>query len=173
MDRNPSWSDGLLAVAFPMVWGAAAAVMVVFAMTWGKPATVLEPSTKLATVDIAKIMQEYNGRVLRDPNDQQSVNWALEESARAAAQLDPLMKHLSTELHPGYTLIQPQALAYHGEGIPDFTDELRVLLLKRTGKFNKDLDGYAPLAAPTAEPGASGAKMVLPSTTATGTGNGL
>jgi hypothetical protein len=62
---------------------------------------------------------------------------------------DPLLKHLSTDIHPGYTLIQPQALAFQGD-VPDFTDELRVLLLKRTGKFNKLEDVSVP-AMPAAD----------------------
>ena len=122
--------------------------MVLVSQVFFKPATT--PAVKLATADIAKIMQEFNERVLRDPNNPNAVNYALEESALAANQLDPLMKYLVTEVHPGYTLIQPQALAYHSDAIPDFTDELRVLLLKRTGKFNKLEDVPAP-AMPTAD----------------------
>ena len=141
--------QGWLDAALPLLWGAIAATAVVLvSQVFFKPATT--PPVKLATADIAKIMQEFNERVLRDPNNPNAVNYALEESALAANQLDPLMKYLVTEVHPGYTLIQPQALAYHSDAIPDFTDELRVLLLKRTGKFNKLEDVPAP-AMPTAD----------------------
>ena len=141
--------QGWLDAALPLLWGVIAATAVVLvSQVFFKPATT--PAVKLATVDIAKIMQEFNERVLRDPNNPNAVNYALEESALAANQLDPLMKYLVTEVHPGYTLIQPQALAYHSDAIPDFTDELRVLLLKRTGKFNKLEDVPAP-AMPTAD----------------------
>ena len=141
--------QGWLDAALPLLWGAIAATAVVLvSQVFFKPGVT--PPVKLATADIAKIMQEFNERVLRDPNNPNAVNYALEESALAANQLDPLMKYLVTEVHPGYTLIQPQALAYHSDAIPDFTDELRVLLLKRTGKFNKLEDVPAP-AMPTAD----------------------
>ncbi|WP_287602429.1 hypothetical protein [Thiothrix sp.] len=144
MDIKGRWLD----IALPLLWGAIAAVAVVMiSPAWLKPPET--PNIKLATVDIAKIMQEFNERVLRDPNNPNAVNYALEESARAANQLDPLLKHLSTDIHPGYTLIQPQALAFQGD-VPDFTDELRVLLLKRTGKFNKLEDVSVP-AMPAAD----------------------
>jgi hypothetical protein len=133
--------DGILNASLPMVWGAFGAGLVVFAMNQFKPEEV--PPLKLATVDISKIMQEFHERVLRNPNDQTAVNFALEESGRAAQAVDPLLKYLSTELHPGYTIIQPQALAYQGD-IPDFTDEFRVLVQKRMGKFNKGLETFAP-----------------------------
>ena len=114
--------QGWLDAALPLLWGAIAATAVVLvSQVFFKPATT--PPVKLATADIAKIMQEFNERVLRDPNNPNAVNYALEESALAANQLDPLMKYLVTEVHPGYTLIQPQALAYHSDAIPDFTDE--------------------------------------------------
>ena len=152
--------QGWLDAALPLLWGAIAATAVVLvSQVFFKPATT--PAVKLATVDIAKIMQEFNERVLRDPNNPNAVNYALEESALAANQLDPLMKYLITEIHPGYTLIQPQALAYHSDAIPDFTDELRVLLLKRTGKFNKLED--VPLSAmPTTEQATSPEPTVAP-----------
>lgn len=152
--------QGWLDAALPLLWGAIAATAVVLvSQVFFKPATT--PAVKLATADIAKIMQEFNERVLRDPNNPNAVNYALEESALAANQLDPLMKYLITEIHPGYTLIQPQALAYHSDAIPDFTDELRVLLLKRTGKFNKLED--VPLSAmPTTEQATSPEPTVAP-----------
>lgn len=166
MDTNMDRANRLrwLDVALPLLWGAIAATMVVLvSQVFFKPAVI--PQVKLATVDIAKIMQEFNERVLRDPSNPNAVNHALEESARAANQLDPLMKYLVTEVHPGYTLIQPQALAYHSDTIPDFTDDLRVLLLKRTGKFNKLEDVPAP-AMPTTDqavnPEPSTAPQVVP-----------
>lgn len=132
-----SFTSLLLNAAIPMVWGGLAALGVVMLLNGSLKQSANDSSQlKLATVDIAKVMQEYHERVLRDPNDQNAVNWALEESARAADQTDVLLKHLSTDIHPGYILIQPQALAYQSAHIPDFTDEFRVLLLKRTGKFN-------------------------------------
>lgn len=160
------WQDMLLGVAAPLVWGVVGATLVLLLL----PSMVGlgnreggAAAVKLATVDIAKIMQEFHERVLRDPNDPNAVSWALEESARAANQIDPLLKHLSTELHPGYTLVQPQALAYQGT-VPDFTDEFRVLVLKRTGKFNKDLRQGAGDAAPPAPalPDALPAPLTLP-----------
>ncbi|QTR51574.1 hypothetical protein [Candidatus Thiothrix anitrata] len=152
--------QGWLDAALPLLWGAIAATAVVLvSQVFFKPATT--PAVKLATADIAKIMQEFNERVLRDPNNPNAVNYALEESARAANQLDPLMKHLVTEIHPGYTLIQPQALAYHSDTIPDFTDELRVLLLKRTGKFNKLEDVPVP-AMPTADQATNPVPLTAP-----------
>lgn len=162
------WLDA----ALPMLWGAIAALIVVMVTPLVLKQDAPPPAMQLATVDIAKIMQEFNERVLRNPDDPSAVAHAMEESAIAANQLDPLLKHLSTELHPGYVLIQPQALAYHGDAVPDFTDELRVLLFKRTGKFNK-LDsmvadqGDSPAAAPvpvtTPEPAPTvAAEPVLP-----------
>lgn len=154
--------QGWLDAALPLLWGAIAATAVVLvSQVFFKPGVT--PPVKLATVDIAKIMQEFNERVLRDPNNPNAVNYALEESALAANQLDPLMKYLVTEVHPGYTLIQPQALAYHSDAIPDFTDELRVLLLKRTGKFNKLEDvpaSVTPTAAPQAAPATPDAPLL-------------
>lgn len=146
------WQDMLLGVAAPLVWGAVGATLVLLLLPGMAGLGKREgeaTAVRLATVDIAKIMQEYHERALRDPNDPKVVTWALEESARAANQIDPLLKYLSTDLHPGYTLVQPQALAYQGN-VPDFTDEFRVLLLKRTGKFNKDL-GQSTLP-PTLQP---------------------
>ena len=167
--------DVLLNAGLPMIWGAVGAGLVVFALNQFQHREE-EPVLKLATVDIAKIMQEFNERVLRNPNDPSSVNFALEDSARAAQAVDPLLKYLSTEVHPGYTLIQPQALAYQG-GILDFTDEFRVLLQKRMGKYNKDLESFvtdgggdptvvdAPVVpAPTAVPLSPSAPPPAPAT---------
>lgn len=148
------WPQTLLGAAIPLVWGASGAALALFLLPPLHPQPTPEPTLKLATVDIASIMQEYHSRVLRDPNDQTAVNWALEESARAADQIDPLLRYLSSEVHPGYTLVQPQALAYQGD-VPDFTDEFRVLILKRTGKFNPQPEGYRDdnnLNAPAATP---------------------
>lgn len=141
-NHRSRWLDA----ALPMLWGAIAAMIVMMLTPLVLKPEAPAPAMQLATVDIAKIMQEFNERVLRNPNDPSAVAHAMEESALAANQLDPLLKHLSTELHPGYVLIQPQALAYHGDAVPDFTDELRVLLFKRTGKFNNQ--GYSPTTAP-------------------------
>lgn len=152
--------DALLNAGLPMIWGAVGAGLVMFALNQfqhREEETVL----KLATVDISKIMQEFHERVLRNPNDQTAVNFALEESGRAAQAVDPLLKHLSTELHPGYTIIQPQALAYQGD-IPDFTDEFRVLVQKRMGKFNKGLETFAPDPAAPATGDAMVSEPVAP-----------
>lgn len=151
--------DGILNAILPMVWGAFGAGLVVFALNQFKPEEA--PPLKLATVDISKIMQEFHERVLRNPNDQTAVNFALEESGRAAQAVDPLLKYLSTELHPGYTIIQPQALAYQGS-IPDFTDEFRVLVQKRMGKFNKGLETFAPDPAAPATGDAVVSESVAP-----------
>ena len=149
------WRDGLVtAAAVPFVWGAAGAALtlLLLPMVLGKQPAPPGTDIKLATVDIAKIMQEYQERALRNPSDEASVATALEDSARAADQVDPLLKYLSTEVHPGYTLIQPQALAYQST-VPDFTDEFRVLVQKRSGKYNKGLEGYdnkqPPITTPT------------------------
>ena len=141
MANNTRWLPGLEDAAVALVWGASGAARTL----WLLPSLLLKPvathELKLATVDIAKIMQEYHERVLRDPNSEAAVANALEDSARATAQIDPLLSYLAMEVHPGYTLVQPQALAYPGN-VPDFTDEFRVLVQKRNGKFNQGLEGY-------------------------------
>lgn len=145
LPHHPAWRkrlDAVASAAAPLMWGASGAALALFLLPMFHQQPAAEPGLQLATVDIAAIMQEYHSRVLRDPNNPTAVNWALEDSARAADQIDPLLKYLGHEVHPGYTLVQPQALAYQGD-VPDFTDEFRVLLLKRTGKFNKDLAGDA------------------------------
>ena len=141
MTNNTSWWQGLVNAAVPLVWGASGAALTLWLLPSLLLKPVVAPELKLATVDIAKIMQEYHERVLRDPNSEAAVAHALEDSARAAAQIDPLLNYLVTEAHPGYTLVQPQALAYQG-AVPDFTDEFRVLVQKRNGKFNQGLEGY-------------------------------
>ena len=51
--------QGWLDAALPLLWGAIAATAVVLvSQVFFKPATI--PAVKLATADIAKIMQEFN-----------------------------------------------------------------------------------------------------------------
>jgi hypothetical protein len=89
---------------------------------------------KLATVDIAKVLQEAQSRALINPADQGAVGAALESAAQTAEALEPILKYMASDLHPGYVLVQPQALSTQGE-IPDFTDELRQLI-KQQQKYD-------------------------------------
>lgn len=67
MANNTRWLPGLVNAAVALVWGASGAALTL----WLLPSLLLLATheLKLATVDIAKIMQEYHERVLRDPNN--------------------------------------------------------------------------------------------------------
>jgi hypothetical protein len=122
-----AFTGWLLGAATPLVWGAAGAslVLVLLPHLLGQQ----PQGPQLAAVDIAKVLQEYNLRALRNPEDRGAVGAALDAAADAAGQVDTALGQLAA-LHPGVVFIQPQALAYQGN-VADMTGEFRALLARQ------------------------------------------